>query len=408
MYLDMFFGTLEDQFIKGGLKDYSGYMLFLFLSERFRNDNMIADIINTSKGYDVASYIMNALNDFPEIFAEFALWNWNAKPWKKYSDNGTFPAKRPYGTALQNMVLQNAAEQEDGIVLPPGAIGYKYYHIADNKTKRVKFDFTDIPWDGNLHIQALYKVGDQWLLKDCTDLSSVIFCRDKPSENIKGVVLVFSNADLRTPIELSENPLVLSKEPLDLTYVVDTTGECPQTVNGYTKITEIMTYREGNASARMVVNYYSEDELQYDKNRDAYVITQRSLSYTLSLDQNFPDTAVFGLGGNATSGSGALIETYELTDAPVRFKRDKGKGGYLIPDPETKKYDWVKYNDTVIGAYKDAPIGIMLMYLGARGGMDVMPEEIGENSLKGNRSNKASVDDKMEMETTIEFNYNLR
>lgn len=408
-YLDMFFGSLEDQLInKGGSKDYAGYMLFFFLSERYRNNSLIADIILTTKGYDVATYIMNALEEFPDTFAQFALWNWNAKPWKNYSDNGTFPAKRPYGTALQNHVLQNAVQEEDGIVLPPGAIGYKYYHIADNNIKRVKFDFTDMPWDGNIHVQALYKVGDQWLLRDCTDANSVIFCRSKPSENIKGVVLVFSNADLKTPSVLSTAPPVLSKQPLELTYVVDTTGECPQTINGYTKITETMTYRNGNSSASMVINYYSEDELEYDEERDTYVITKRSLSYTLSSDKSFPDTAVFGLGGNATSGSGTLVETYELSDAPVRFERGKDGGGYLTPDPETKKDSWVKYNDTVLGAYEDNPMGIVLLYLGACGGIDVMPEEIKEKSIKGNRANKVSVDAKMEMETSIEFSYSLK
>ncbi len=401
-YLDFFFGSLEDQFInKGGSKDYAGYMLFFFLSERYRNDSIIADIILTTKGYDIATYIMNALEDFPDTYAQFALWNWNAKPWKMYSDNGTFPAKRPYGTALQNMVLQNAAIAEDDIVLPPGAIGYKYYHIADNNIKRVKFDFTDMPWDGNLHVQALYKVGNQWLHRDCTDLNSVIFCRSKPSEKIKGVVLVFSNADLKTPTELS-------MEPLQLTYEVDTTGECPQTINGYTKITETMTYRDGNASASMVINYYSEDELEYDEARDAYVITKRSLTYTLSSDKNFPDTAVFGLGGNDTTGSGTLVETYDLHDAPIRFERAQGGGGYLVPDPETNKRDWVKFNDTVLGAYNDNPMGIALIYLGATGGIDVMPEEIDENMVKGNRSNKVSIDAKMEMETTMDFSYNLK
>jgi len=397
-YLDLFFGSLEEQFVnKGGGKDYSGYMLFLYLSERFCNNAMIADVILSSQGYDVAAYMVNALPDFPALFGEFALWNWNAKPWKRYSDNGTFPAKRPYGTVLENLALENAAVKEDGIVLSPGAIGYKYYHITDNNIKRVKFDFTDVTWDGSLHVQALYKVGDQWLLRDCTEMNSVIFCRSKPSENIKGVVLVFSNADLE-----------VSKEPLDISFAVDTTGECPQTITGYTKITETMTYRDGNATASMVVSHYSEDELEYDEDRDAYVITKRSLTYTLSSDKSLPDLAVIGLGGNATSGSGTLTETYERDEAPVRFERAKDGSGYLVPDPDTKKTDWVKFHDTVLGAYEDIPLGLALMYLGATGGIDVAPEEIGENGVKGNRANKVSVDSKMEMETTIEFNYSLK
>ena len=136
--------------------------------------------------------------------------------------------------------------------------------------------------------------------------------------------MVFSNADLD-----------ISKESLQVTFEVDTKGECPKTINGYTKITETMTYREGNAQASMHINYYSEDELEYDKERNAYVIVKRTLNYNIELDKNFPDTAFIGLGGNDTSGSGSLMETYSIEEGPVRFERD-GQGAYFYPDPDTK------------------------------------------------------------------------
>jgi hypothetical protein len=407
-FLDVFFGSLDAQRIdKGGLLDYASYMFFFYLSERADNDGLIADIILTTKGYDVATYIMNTITDFPDIYAQFALWNWNAKPWKFYSDNGTFPALRPYGTALQKKILRDSEIVEEGVVLPPGAIAYQYYHVISNDTQRIKFDFSDMPWDGNLHIQALYKVGDQWMRRDCTDQDALVFCRNKPSENIKGVVLVFSNADIENPNLLSTNPQIYSKDPVQLAYEIDTTGQCPESISGYTKITETMTYRDGNATASMVIHYFSEDELEYDEEREAYVITKRTLTYTLSSDKEFPDTAVFGLGGNDTTGSGLLVETYDLRDAPIRYQRQKKGGGVLYSDPVTESDDWVEYNDTVLGAYSGDPLSITFQYLGARGGMDVLSDEIDERGFRGNRQARVSVDAKMDMETTIEFSYSF-
>lgn len=397
IYLDTFFGNLEEQFIsKEGVREYAGYMLFFFLSERYQNNDFIPDFILNSKGYDVANYIINSMDDFPETYSQFALWNWNRKPWKRYSDNGTFPSKRPYGTAVQNMILEDEVIAEDEIFLPSGGIGYRYYHVFQEAIDKIKFDFTDVPWNGHLKIQALYKVGEEWLTRDCTDLASVIFCRNKPSEKVKGVLLVFSNADLD-----------VSKESLQVTFEVDTKGECPQTINGYTKITETMTYREGNAQASMAISYYSEDELEYDKERNAYVIVKRTLNYNIESDKSFPDTAFIGLGGNATSGSGSLMETYVIEEAPLRLKKI-GQGGYFYPDPETRKTEWVNYSDTVLGNYTDTPMGLTFIFFGASGGIDLLPEDIKENGISGNRNAKVNVDDKMSMETTLEFSYNIK
>ncbi|HBQ64355.1 MAG TPA: hypothetical protein DD727_05435 [Clostridiales bacterium] len=140
------------------------------------------------------------------------------------------------------------------------------------------------------------------------------------------------------------------------------------------------------------------------------MLTRRSLTYTLSADKNFPDMALFGLGAIATSGSGTLVESYDLAEAPIRIELTGDGERYLIPDPETRAVKWVKYNDTVLGAYEDSPLAMLSVFLGATGGMDIEPGEWNEQgkTLKGTRSQKVSVDAKMEMETAIEFSYILQ
>ncbi len=73
-----------------------------------------------------------------------------------------------------------------------------------------------------------------------------------------------------------------------------------------------------------------------------------------------------------------------------------------------QKSDWVNYSDTVLGNYTDIPIGLTFIYLGASGGLDVLPEEINKNGILGNRNAKVNIDDKMSMETTLEFSYDFK
>jgi hypothetical protein len=37
-----------------------------------------------------------------------------------------------------------------------------------------------------------------------------------------------------------------------------------------------------------------------------------------------------------------------------------------------------------------------------------LPEDINENGISGNRNAKVNVDDKLSMETTLEFSYNIK
>jgi hypothetical protein len=332
-FLNKFFRSLSEKMMTiGKLKDYSSYMFFFFLSEWFGDDQFVPDIILSSRGLHVSEQIMN-IPDFPSIFAEYALANWNRYPWKRYSDYGTFPNKSPYGPSLEKRILQQPEEHEEFLNMEAGGIQYIYYHLDSEQIKKVKFDFADIEWYGDLHGRALYKVGDQWSMRDFTDQSSLVFCLDRPTEDVKAVVLIFSNADLMYPQEIN--------------YTVDTIGECPKAMPGITNI--VYEIKQGDQHIKVTME--SEDLVVYNEEKKAYVLTERNISYNFSSklrEDITADGSSFEFLSVEDTGSGSLYETYDVTNGPIKFKiGTTSNPGYINIAPRRNNQTWVTYTKTI-------------------------------------------------------------
>ncbi len=121
---------------------------------------------------------------------------------------------------------ESAEDDEWNCILSPGAAQYHMFVITagPEEIKRLKIDFKKEADDQYLRRKALVKIGDTWELESWNTITNREFCREKPEENVKSVILILSNADL--------------ENAGNIPFTVETDGECEKTITGNTKNTE--------------------------------------------------------------------------------------------------------------------------------------------------------------------------
>jgi hypothetical protein len=361
-------------------------MWFLFLSQETGSNEDVYKTLNKAKTGNVRDAVMKAVTLYESAYAEFALYNWNRKPWKTYMDSPKFPDKHPYGSSKVERDIEDPFKFTYTEQLEKGAMKYMI-HVFDNDTekiRRVRFDFKTPSQDPNVHRQALIKIGDIWHLEDWTSEANRDFCRKKPEENVKSVVLILSNGDQK------------NKKTVD--YSLNTEWDCNRSGTGYMRIT---------ASSPLIdQTFYSEDTIEYYppqgiEAQDSYVITERRMSCSYSYHMEIE--SIQGPIVTSTTGNGQLTETYTVgVDAPDRFLVDNEdrKDIGLWTDPPTKNKEWVTYTTTgSLGGYIEKGD----CETGAPGVLDLKEDEITADGIKGRRTSTEGT-----ATVVIEFEYRFR
>ncbi len=279
--------------------------------------------------------IMDKVGDMGSAYAEFALYNWNIAPWELYFDEPEFPRGKKYmprGSGCKGIInIGEPSKERISISTMPGGLFYQVHVFSDDteKIKKVRFNFDtklaeEYP-EGFFKRRALIKIGDNWSLEDWTQKRYREFCRENEDENVKAVVLVYSNGDLR-------------KDKID-SYVVDTEGGCSIEAEGYTKV----TIKSETAAKTVEQELYCKEKVMYcpecDSDTLTFIIAERECTYSSS------DTSTLGGITNSITGSGSISETYAADDRVIRMVLDKDRAKILHfrMYPPTKAKHWVTY-----------------------------------------------------------------
>jgi hypothetical protein len=381
-----------------GTKEYESYMLIFFMTQYLGDATYVYKVLNDVKeGADARMTIMESLPNYHDAYAEFALYNWNQEPWQAYQDIPNFPDDIPYG---ESVVLRNehrAEDKEYSVPIQKGGIQYQCHTFTQDveKIQKVKFDFGSINTDDLLQRQALIKIGDVWHLEEWDSLSEREFCRKNADENVKMVILVFSNANLKS----ADNAY----------YKLNTLQACDAKRVGFTRITQTF---DGGDLLNVKAVYESYDTIAYLDEEDSedfcYILTERDMNFTFSQSGQWETVA--GKQTGTVSGSGTLQEKYALDeDAPQKLTvRRNGSVSFLIA-PETIDQEWVEMVYSLSGAggaqQWTEKSGAVLQDLSGMT-IDLDKSEIFDNKIKGKREFDA-FSPFGPARTVVEFEYDL-
>jgi hypothetical protein len=378
--LDTFFTTLDKDRLfweTGSQRQYASYMLFFFFCQYSgRTDFVPLTLKKARNNPKVRDIIMQYSPKFEHVYSEFALYNWNRPPYKVYQDTPKFSDLSPAGSSVHAVDDFCAAEYTNDVKLEKGGIMY-YEHVFTpevEKARKVKFSFKSLLNDKYLERQALVKIGETWTYENWSGLTERVFYRNRPEENIKSIVLIFSNADLN--------------DERNTEYTVKITDE-PEHIGRIKMIS-----KSNGPGIKGDAVYTSLDIMAYDKKRNGYVLIERKSHYSS-----------FSKWGTAQErGGGDLFETYAPADAPLLFTIDEDRqGGVLYINPPKKKNNWI--TSTI-----KSGAGIVLTEKSDLKGtwwgkqLDLLPNEITKKGIKGKRDMSQNLPDgSVFME--IEFQY---
>jgi len=231
-YLDVPERTLTND---AGSHEYGGYLFWLYVTGRFSDDSVIRSVWERLEG-DAS---INAANDvlpggFAEIFPDFAVTNWNDKPYNE---------KPPYTALADDLITDRVKvtpkqlkitgrELDEEIVFDGGGVArlsaqYFHYDLTDTSLRSILFanGYTfnldeGIPslFQGTAgdeshfatrleedelegrRVFALVKQNGTWAPDpfDLTEIAFAAFCQEAAAESIDELVLIFVNAEHRT------------------------------------------------------------------------------------------------------------------------------------------------------------------------------------------------------------------
>lgn len=199
-YDPWFFGKTDlDLLSVKGDHEYALYLWFYFLVQQSGDDPAhVYKALKSGVGNRVRTE-MAELDDFTHIHRDFALWNWNRKPFVRYADDPFFPAVTPFYKSVKRETISGNKETFYPISLYKGAMTYNMIFFPNKDVKKIEFNpskFTGSDEKSLRGLQALYKVNGEWLYEDWTGVQKRTFCRELPEENIEMVVLIANNAEL--------------------------------------------------------------------------------------------------------------------------------------------------------------------------------------------------------------------
>jgi|GEM_PF-3386460 hypothetical protein len=401
-FLDTFFKTRDDPLVVvNGNKQYSDYMFFLFLQQNNGNEwSVIKPLLATkTKG---AKGALKEIENYDSKFSDFVAWNWNKDPMQKYTDLPSYPAKSINGGALQEYTLDVPGKMDVVYTIGGGGAAYQVYKIPEqNEVKKIQFYFKG---HGNDQKQrrAFVKIGNHWEDQSWTYLTNKRFCLNKPEEKVTEIVLIVSDSNL-------------NNENLDSSdYEVDTTGECPFEISGFTKITYTFNAQGSDGPAtggsKFSGTYISNDVLQYDEEYDEYRLKSRTASCSYDEFTDMKDE-IYHIRSEKT-GSGTTTEQYEdVSTAPLKLRiRNEDIDFILSPDFNDPK--WVTYShnvlteislggsDTQTQTYKD--------YCSFLSSMLHLTELDADTYLQGNRLKGTKTLSTAAATSVVEFDYVLK
>jgi len=190
---------------------YSAYTFPFYLARKF-NPQLMRTIWEKTRQYDSLEAVDKAVpGGLLERWPDFAVYLWNRAPfndfnlWDKITEFAFgigLQARPGWGISTDVVLpvdLKGAMDVEYKLPAEVGYLASNYYHFTfpDATARSVKFHnpFTAAV-NPTAKVQALVKIeGKDWERQDWTASPFKTFCRDKKSERLEELVIIYSNSD---------------------------------------------------------------------------------------------------------------------------------------------------------------------------------------------------------------------
>ncbi len=338
-YDNLIFPTFDKYFFDvSNNRNYGGYLFWFYLYQNAgKHHGPIRKALEDAKALGTQKKALEARSNFKQEHKDYALWNINSEPYVYYQDVGGMPIMAPLPPGLHQETIIADLDTPQRLDLEPGGINY-YAYTIDNRVDKLKVDlrqannkvFSDIG------IQMIYKVDDNWLYLDVSNEDEVVFCRRRPSERVKLLLLVFNNPGL--------DDMMIGE------FVLDGTEACTPAWSGYVSIRWSDSGSRSdlpNLSGDPAFGMWSEngvltmrDILFYDRENDEYMIKKTFYSYSHREWQSISYSRECGLlyesDSSQLQGSGSkawdIDEAFPfMSHAPDRFDSpEDGAGIYTL------------------------------------------------------------------------------
>lgn len=236
-YLSDFFSTFhKDRVGYDGSFEYGSYMLFYFLTDYSDSNVVVKDFlydIVTGGSSAVRSFFDGYYSDFNDQYAQFALYNIDARPLVYYNDQGPLPGAAN-GSAFKRINMGGNDEDPQDVKLDSGSIQYYFYrfHKTDENARHIEFTFAPIT-EPSIKRQAAILAEGSWRIEDWTELTEKKYCRDKedPLEHVDAVILIYSNANLKDTGSIDVDSFVVETDACIDQVRITLTGD--YSISGY-------------------------------------------------------------------------------------------------------------------------------------------------------------------------------
>jgi hypothetical protein len=358
-YLPRFFSTLEQDMITyGDNMEYSRYMWYLFVTQYAGSESIVKANLFSVKDTD-GRKVVGSIDNFGLVFEEFALWNWNLDPELRYADSPSFPsplvknkAAYPNGDSYEQRIYNSKKESQEFMTLSNLAINYRLAVFTDNIDK-VVYKFNDVG-DSEHRRQVLVKIGDVWHWEDWTDIKERKFCRTRPEEKVKAILLIGSDAKWD------------GMEGYVMGYKVDTTGKCNPEWHGTTSFSWSFSHTENfpeNFLSGPAVQKYMQDSrmtvydtLVEDEENNEFLVTDQFITYYYRETQDTHYTQSCGTQSHLIDAvtKGSTHNKYEIidndfydSDAPDRLQGEDDADSIMVDGkPTVYSVDLESYGQT--------------------------------------------------------------
>ena len=259
--------------------------------------------------------------DFYSEFKEYALWNFNTPPFTYYEDADGAPSLRPHGLCVKHEKLPAGEQYFEFVFIPQGGVMY-YVYKFDRDVEKIRFDLTQLQKtaENQNGIQIVYSADGQDYVEDVSYRDELIFCRNRPAENINEIVFIISNANLD---ESDRNA------DLDVEMPIDTRGICIPEWSGFVNCSCASSGPGDGFGTNLYGGSYSSNAssridatLLYDPNENQFYAETQEIQHTSSYYWyvEYPVTEVqvtFGYTAwedKTRQGSGSRSIEYDLGD----------------------------------------------------------------------------------------------
>jgi hypothetical protein len=179
---------------------YDAWVFPYYLTQRFGTD-VVRAIEESRAQHPMDVHVDKAIpGGFAERFPEFSLYAYNQAPVPGVPGvASTFAQWDGFAATPKSVPSKTLAKGDNPLpmeTLRPLAREYRQVQVSDPAVRKIEFH-NPMASDPDLHVRALVRRADgSWTSENWDGRTTVAFCRDQPGQDVREVILAYSNTSL--------------------------------------------------------------------------------------------------------------------------------------------------------------------------------------------------------------------